>query len=204
MALRRVPWITLAIVSLGVAAATISGANELLQYDRGSVDRGVYLLLLSGQFVHWTSRMALADLLIVLLAGTWVELRRRSVVAWTYLVSFPAVGLAVHLWDPDLALYRGSSGIASSLVTVTCLDIASSRRRPNWVRGVALAALGLLAGKIVWEAMGGAPLAAGDLPFGVVVTPSAHVAGVAAGACCFAAARAGSSNRPDRSLRSLT
>ena len=180
----RLPWVTLTVVSAALAVALIPGAGELLQYERAAVESGEHWRLLTGQLAHWTPRMATADLLVLLITGAWLESRSRRLVAWTFLTTGLLVGIAVHVWMPELLLYRGSSGIASGLFVVVALDIFGSPARP-WMRHLALASLLLFGAKTAWETATGAALVAGQLPPGVLVVPTVHLVGALAGILCF-------------------
>lgn len=180
----RLPWVTLAVVSAASAVAVISGAGELLQYERASAESGEYWRLLSGQLAHWTPRMATADLLVLLIAGAWLESRSRRLVAWTFVATGLLVGMTIHAWLPELSFYRGSSGIASGLFVAVALDLLGSPTRA-WIRHLALASLLLFGAKIAWETATGATIFAGQLPPGVLVVPTVHLVGALAGILCF-------------------
>jgi rhomboid family GlyGly-CTERM serine protease len=171
------------VAGAGLAAALIPGASEFLQYDRTAVESGAYWRLLSGQLVHWTARMTVVDLLVLLIAGAWLESRSRRVAVWTFVATGVLVGLTIHAWTPGLSHYRGSSGIASGLFVAAAVGLLANPR-PRWIRSVALAALLLLAAKIAWEMAAGGALVAGELPPGVTVVPAVHLAGALAGVLC--------------------
>jgi rhomboid family GlyGly-CTERM serine protease len=156
-----------------------------LQYDRAQVAAGQVWRLLTGQMVHWTARMAVADLAVLLALGLWLETggRRRALLLALILGAIGVV-LGVQLLPPGLTLYRGSSGLASALFVLTALEAARPPARPS-ARLLALAALLLFAAKIAWEAAGGHPLFAGTLPPGVEVAPAVHLLGGLAGAIAF-------------------
>jgi rhomboid family GlyGly-CTERM serine protease len=180
----RLPWVTLTVASASLAVAVIPGAGELLQYERATVESGEYWRLLSSQLAHWTPRMATADLLVLLITGTWLESRSRRLVAWTILATALLVGVTVHTWLPELMLYRGSSGIASGLFVAVALDVLGSPSRP-WLRHLALVSLLVFGAKTAWEAATGAALVAGPLPQGVLAIPTVHLVGALAGIVCF-------------------
>ena len=71
----RFPWISSAFAAAGLAVAFVPGGAEVLQYDRARVAAGELWLLLSGQLAHWTLRMALVDLGVLLVLGAWLEAR---------------------------------------------------------------------------------------------------------------------------------
>jgi rhomboid family GlyGly-CTERM serine protease len=168
-------------VALAVLLAIVPGSGEALEYDRARVAAGELWRLATAQAVHWTPRMALADLGAILVLGAWLERngQRKRMLLATFLGA--ALALAgVTLLLPHLALYRGSSASASALFVLTALEIARHPPRRG-ARALALAALLLFAGKIAWEMLTGQPLFAAPLPPGVAVVPLAHLLGGAAG-----------------------
>jgi hypothetical protein len=182
-----------------VATAALLGASEDLardlQYDRGLVASGEVWRLATGQLVAWTPRMAVADLGAIAALGAWLEARgrRRGLIAGL-LSAGAATALGVHLLLPRLALYRGGSGLAAALLVLVAADLAAGTRDTGR-RLLALAALALLAGKLLVEAATGRALAAGDLPPGVALTPLVHLLGAVAGALVALGER-GSSRPP--------
>lgn len=175
---------TLAFVSVAILVALIPGAADALEYERSRVveDAQVWRLL-SAQLVHWNARMAATDLAVVLLLGIWAERRRPSVTRAMVLSGLPLVGIGLHVGAPGLQSYRGSSPLASALfvlVAMTILLDAPTRSK----RGLALAALVLLALKLLREAWTGEAFFAGPLPAGVVAVPFAHLLGAGLGFFC--------------------
>lgn len=177
----RFPWRTAALAGICLAAAVVPGSVEALQYDRAGVGAGEVWRLLTGQLVHWTARMALADLGVLLGLGAWLETRgegRRLVLTLGLGALLTAV--AVHLLSPDLLVYRGSSGLASALFVLTALHLARSTDRGP--RALALLAVALFLAKAAWETVTGEALFAGPLAPGVRVVPLVHLLGGLAGA----------------------
>ncbi len=169
------------LVALGALLAIVPGSGELLEYDRARVAAGELWRLATAQAVHWTPRMALADLGTILLLGAWLERsgeRKRMLLATFLGAALALAGVALLL--PHLALYRGSSASASALFVLTALEALRHPPRPG-SRALALLALLLFAAKVAGEAIAGQPLFAAPLPPGVAVVPLAHLLGGAAG-----------------------
>ena len=169
--MKRFPWMTLALVALCAVAD-----GRALQYERS---REVWRLL-TGQMVHWTPRMALFDLGMLLGLGAWLEIRGdRRLAAVTLALGAVLTAVAIHL-SPDLFLYRGSSGMASALFVLAAFRIADS---PDpWLRALAVSAVALFLAKAAFESLAGQTLFAGPLPDGVRVVPLVHLLGGLAGA----------------------
>jgi rhomboid family GlyGly-CTERM serine protease len=172
----RLPWCTLGLVALAVAVSFAPGAADLLQYDRLAVRGGEIGRLLTGQWVHWTPRMAIFDLGAVLILGACLEWRSRSLLLWGMLAGALTTGLGIHLMAPQITIYRGASGVATTLFVLLALQGLRAPGVPL-ARGAAALALVMVAAKIVWEANSDGALAAGSLPEGVSVVPMAHLLG---------------------------
>ncbi len=168
---------------MAVAAllAALPGSGEALEYDRARVAAGELWRLATAQAVHWTPRMALADLGAILVLGAWLERngqRKRMLLACLLGATLTLAGVALLL--PHLALYRGSSASASALFVLTALEIVRHPPRRG-ARALALLALLLIAAKVAWEMLTGEALFAAPLPPGIAVVPLAHLLGGAAG-----------------------
>jgi hypothetical protein len=183
----RGPWLSGAIVALAAALSLAGGAAPALQYEREAVLAGETWRLLAGQLVHWTPRMAAADLGALFALGAWLEARgRRGALLATLGLGALLTAAAIHVGSPRLALYRGSSGIAAALfVRVALGEAAAASGRARAALAVAAVAL---PAKAAFEAAAGLALFAGPLPPGILVHPLAHLAGAAAG-CLAALAR---------------
>jgi hypothetical protein len=168
--MKRFPWMTLALVAL---CAFADGAA--LQYEWS----GEPWRLLTGQMVHWTPRMALFDLGMLLGLGACLEIRGdRRLAAVSLALGAVLTAVAIHL-SPDLLVYRGSSGVASTLFVLAACRIADSSDPRT--RALALAAVALFLGKAAFESITGRTLFAGELPDGVRVVPLVHLLGGSAG-----------------------
>lgn len=185
MAATRLPWLGACVTAISAVVAAVLG-GESLQYDRVMVHAGQWWRLVTGQMVHWSPGMAIADLGAVFILAAWLELRghrRGAVLALGLGTVLTAV--CVQWISSEVSLFRGASGVASSLFVLLALDILFGAR--GWSgRGVAAVAISLFFAKATWELAGGPPVAAGPLPEGVRVVPLVHLAGGAAGVFAFA------------------
>lgn len=178
----RFPWTTAGLAGLCVLAAFVPA--EILQYDRA---REEVWRLLTGQLVHWTPRMALLDLGMLLGLGAWLEAhgdRRRMLLALAFGGILTA--LAVAALSPGVFVYRGSSGLASALFVLAALRVAET---PGWSRLLALAVIALFLTKAGVEEVTGQTLFAGPLPEGIEVVPLVHLLGGLGGAAAAWLAR---------------
>lgn len=152
--------------------------SEVLEYERDSVAAGEFWRLVTGQLVHWSTAMLVADVAVLLVAGFLLARRSPRVLMLCLPLSAAVVGAAVHFLSPELIRYRGSSGIASALVIACALDLV---HEGGASRGAGIAASAFFGGKLAYEVATGTSIASGTLPPGVVVAPVAHLAGAASG-----------------------
>ena len=176
------PWITTTLCALALAAWFKPGASDLLQFDRNRVVLGAWWQVLSGHLTHWTASHLVWDLAAFALLGTLLERRSRTMLAATLITSACAISGAVWALAPEIASYRGLSGIDSavfaSLVTAQFVEALRARRFAIalWL---ACAATGL-ALKVAFESIAGSSIfVAPDASF--VPVPLAHAVGAAAG-----------------------
>jgi rhomboid family GlyGly-CTERM serine protease len=185
---------------VAAAALLAPGLTGALEYSRDQVEAGEVWRLMTGQFVHWTVRMALLDLGAVLLLCYALERRSLATAAAVVATALVAVASGFHFLMADVDRYRGASGLASALFAALALELA--RRSPSGaVRVVSILALFCFGLKLALEASTGLALAAGPLPPGVRSAPLIHALGAVAGATVtFASWRSGS-GRPAKLVR---
>lgn len=172
--MKRFPWMSLGLAALCAMAALLPAAA--LEYDRVRVGEGEAWRLLTGQMIHWTARMAIFDVGMLIAIGLWLELRgdrRRAAVALALGAALSA--FAVQTLSPGLQVYRGSSGAASALFVLAAVRVAESSDR--WSRVPAMAAMLLFLGKAAFESFTGQAIFAGPLPESVRVVPMVHLLG---------------------------
>ncbi|MGH9329479.1 MAG: rhombosortase [Vicinamibacterales bacterium] len=159
-------------------------AGAALEYHRERVAAGEFWRLVTGQLVHWSTTMLVADIGVLLLAGVLVARRSRQLLILCLVVSAAAVGAGVHFLAPQLARYRGASGIASALVVTYALDLARTPGPSRRAAGVGLVLFGV---KLAYELATGTSMLSGTCPPGVAVAPVAHLIGAASGAVAWSA-----------------
>lgn len=181
---------TAALVGCAALLSALDALPARLEYDRDLVRAGEAWRPLTAQLVHWTPRMAFADLGALALLGGWLEMRgrRRLGLVVGLLLAAAATALGVHFVLTDLVTYRGSSGLAAALFVLVAVELAAGPG-PAPRRLLAAAALALFAGKVLYETATGRAAAAGALPAGVAVEPLVHLLGGAAGILAALVAR---------------
>jgi rhomboid family GlyGly-CTERM serine protease len=183
------PAATLGLLAASLVAEAVPGLSVVLEYDRNEVLAGAVWRSLTGQVVHWSWGMALADLGVILLTGGWLETRRsRCLAVATAAGAAILVALVLLAARPDIERYRGASGVAVGLVAAAAFDL--HRTAPSKAGRLAgAAALGLLLAKIAAELATGASVLPGTLPVEIDLVPETHLAGAAAGAAAVIALR---------------
>lgn len=175
------PYLTLTL-SAAVLALTFWPGGELLQWDRSAIlARGEVWRVFSGHMAHWTPGHLLWDLLAFAALGAAVERIGRGLLACTLILSSLAVSLPL-LFDPELAFYRGLSGVDSALFALLLVLHGFYRRQTSsraW--GLPLVLLALFLGKSAYEFATGETLFVA--PSGTFTpSPEAHLLGAATGA----------------------
>jgi rhomboid family GlyGly-CTERM serine protease len=158
---------TISLTLLTLAGALIPGTS--LELQRG----GPAWRIVTCHFTHFTYEQLAWDTLAFLVLGIACARRNRGAFQATLLASVLIVPIAVLAFAPNVATYRGLSGIDSALFAL--LLIMESRR--SWI--VAMCAIGF-AMKLIFEMTTGATLfvpSSGRFE----VVPVAHLAGAAVG-----------------------
>jgi rhomboid family GlyGly-CTERM serine protease len=183
---RRLPNISLALVAAAVAIMPFDTVTSWLQYDRAAVDGGQLWRLLTCQFTHWSWDHLFWDAAALLFLG-WVLERedRRSLLICLGLsvVLIPAV---VHFGLPDLATYRGLSGIDSAvfvLLAVTLLRKCYADGDRLWTWACVAMLVGFSA-KVGFELVSGSTLFVDSEAAQMLPVPLVHVVGGVLGAAC--------------------
>lgn len=162
-----------------LAAAVGEPAAAALELHRAAVLRdGEVWRLATGHFVHaGAGHLAWDAAAFALLAGVLERWGARRLL-WTLALAGALVSAAVLGLRPDLAVYRGLSGLDAALFVAV---IVTAWRRGHLGGGVAAALAAGFAIKLGWEfaAAGGAVFA--PLPEGWSAVPEAHAAGALAG-----------------------
>jgi rhomboid family GlyGly-CTERM serine protease len=203
---KTLPWLTLAVATCALVVWFVPAASGALAFDRDAVAGGEWWRLFTGHLAHWTADHLTWDLAAFAVLGALVERRSRAVFLTT--VGLSAVAISIVVWTvlPNLATYRGLSGIDSALfaaASATMLRAGISERCVVEIALPTLALLGLVA-KCAFEIHTGATLFV-TANGAFVPVPLAHLAGLVVGLVagllpvgCAAAPRA----RSDRSFPS--
>lgn len=179
---RKFPWITVSLSAFALAAWWLPGAGAALQLDRTSLAHGEFWRLLSAHLTHWTTSHLAWDVAVFAVLGVVLERESRRLLGLTLAVSGLAISVVVWLFEPNLATYRGLSGVDSALfaawVTAAIRHAAGKRewRSVGWIGAVAI---GFVAKTVVESDAQTAVFVATDPSF--VPVPLAHIAGAVTG-----------------------
>ena len=182
----RVPWISLTLVAAALAVMPFDQWTAWLQYDRTAVGDGQLWRLITCQFTHCSWDHLFWDAAALLFLG-WVleKENRRSMIICLGLsaVLIPAV---VHFGLPDLATYRGLSGIDSAvfvLLAVTLLRKCCADGDRLWTCACVAMLVGFSA-KVGFELLSGGTLFVDAQTSHMLPVPLVHVVGGVLGAAC--------------------
>lgn len=172
------PWGSglLALLCLGLGLAP-EALQALLEYRPEALQRGELWRLAGAHFAHYSPGHAAANAVVLLAAGGHIEPRlgARRLLALA-LVCALAISLALWLGVPEMARYRGASGVATMFLVLALLELR--RGSGAMIRAFAAGLLALVAGAVLAHALGFAGLP-GSLPPGVRSAWQAHVLGAA-------------------------
>lgn len=155
--------------------ALLPAAAATLLYDRDAVWRGELWRLWTGHWVHFSASHLGWNLLVLLAAGTWLEILRPGLLLRYTLFAAPGLSLGFVALAPAMQGYGGLSGLATGAVTLLAL-VQFTRDRGDRARGLAI--LLLVAGKIILEAGRDRALFSNFSPL-IHASALAHAAGAA-------------------------
>ncbi len=177
----RVPGVTLVLGALAVVVALVPRLEIGLQFDRLAIEHQEYWRLVTGHWTHASLEHLVWDVLSFLLLGALCERNCRRRFAITVGASVATISASVWIFQPDLAFYRGLSGLDSALFALLAVSMLrekiTSRSRFGVVAIAAL--LAAFAAKVGYEFVSGTTLFVSHTGF--VPVPLAHAVGGAVG-----------------------
>lgn len=188
-------WIAAFIVVLnfGLFTWAPSGFEELLswlEFDRSAILARQVWRIMTGNLVHWSIEHLLLDIGAFLIVGWLYEQAIGRSYLWILAFAGLAVGVNSLIFLPEMATYRGFSGIDSGqFAVVLCLELRMAlRNRRNFVYLIPAAILFFT--KLIFESLTGRMFfgteSLGDIGQPV---PLAHVAGAVAALLFFVGTR---------------
>jgi rhomboid family GlyGly-CTERM serine protease len=175
------------IVIAAFLAQLLPDLATAFEWKRESMGAGVTWGILTGHLAHWSwNHLAwdLAAFVVLTVACLRVRPNRLAATLGLSALTIPIVVFAFH---PELATYRGLSGIDSALFALFLTGLwktgaAGSRSRPlNGARLLVLAGTAIFLAKVGYEIVSGQTLFVDSSEAGFIPVPSAHLAGFASG-----------------------
>ncbi|MDH5526421.1 MAG: rhombosortase [Nitrospirota bacterium] len=171
------PRLTATVAALCFLAWTLPDWARWLAYDREAVFSGQIWRLVSGHLCHASGAHLFWNLLSFAVLGAWLE--HANPRSFRLLMETSATGIgAVLLFQPQVAVYVGMSGVNSSLAAFLITTMVRFGRARQRAAASALALLFLL--KITYE-LGTGRFLFVTLEAGWTPLPSAHLAGAVIG-----------------------
>lgn len=130
---------------------------------------------------HWSAGHMMWDLIVFIILGGLLERSDRKLLIAILVLVPPAIAFSVLLSGDHLS-YRGLSGLDSALYGAVVIHAAKTGRIGIITTCIAL---GLFAGKSLFEILSGSAVFVSDLPSGVSSVPWAHFSGIAVGIIAF-------------------
>jgi membrane associated rhomboid family serine protease len=183
----RLVWLTPSIVALAALLMFLPALADLLRLEPDKVRAGEIWRSLSGHLVHDQVGLAVVDLSVLAVLGTWWEFRSRALCAWILLASALAGSMAIVAFS-SFSSYIGSSALSSGLFVGALVELLHSARRKQ--RNLAVVGIALFVGKCTLESTGYELLSSAPLEAGTQVAAAAHWAGGVAGALVVVASNA--------------
>lgn len=153
-----------------------AGAERLL-LDRAAMADGQLWRLWTGHWVHFSTSHLAWNLLVLLVAGAWLEHLHPGRLARHAAFAAPLIGGTVLALEPGLQAYGGLSGLAMGVVALLALH---QLRTANTPRLLWLAVLGLLVAKAAHDLVTASSWFARYDSADLRTSSIAHAAGLAA------------------------
>lgn len=174
----RPPLLTVTLVAIAAVIHLLPTAfSNSLQFERTALDAGQWWRILTAHFTHFGSNHFIWDAAVFLAFGTVCEFTSRWRTALTLGVASIAISFAVLLWQPQFAIYRGLSGLDSTLFGMFVADLLRRKDPISKTLGV-LATFAVLAKCEFESATGSTAFASGH---GYAPVPFAHLVGFLTG-----------------------
>jgi rhomboid family GlyGly-CTERM serine protease len=173
----RLPIISVSLSMVACLVHAVPSATIALQWDREAASRGEFWRWFTAHVTHFGANHLAWDAAALFAIGWVVELQTRIRTAATLVIAAPTITGAISAWQPELAYYRGLSGLDSALFGLLAAQLL--RRAELCARLTAALALAGTAAKCAIELRTDATLFAHGV--GYVPVPLAHAVGLVVG-----------------------
>ncbi len=189
----RLPILSVGLAAVAIVVHALPATATALQFDRTAIAGGEMWRLLTGHVVHFDANHLLWDGTMMVILGAACERQSHRRTAAALALAATAIDAAVWWLQPQFAIYRGLSGLASALFGLLG-GLLLQRGRPVPTIAGALALAGFAAKSAFELATAQTVFASGN---GYAPVPLAHLVGLAAGLIAAL-------SRPAQSARSTT
>jgi len=169
-ALQTVPVFSIIMGIAAIALFFLGKAGGLLQYDRNAIAAGQLWRLFSGHWLHWSlDHLWWCSLVLLLTGGLSEHLCRKGFLAALIAASL-VIPTTTWLLMPEMLLYRGLSGLDSTVFVFAAVWLGRTKYDQREWRGLFLfpALCLLFIAKLLYEAVTGNALFAVE---GGIYTP---------------------------------
>lgn len=180
------PTVSLVLIAAALVVMPFDFFASWLQYDRAAVGGGQVWRLFTCQITHWSWDHFFWDAAALLVLGWVIERENRRSLLTCLGLSLVLIPAVVHFALPELATYRGLSGIDSAVFVLLAVTLFH-RFRAEGDRLWTWACLVMLAGftaKVAFELVSGGALFVDSQACQMQPVPLAHVVGGLLGLIC--------------------
>ena len=174
---------TVLIATASVGIALWPGAGSLFEFNRAALAAGEWWRVVSGQLTHFGLDHLAWDAGVFLVLGAMCERRNRTATLTCLGIATVLIPAAVWLLLPEMATYRGLSGLDTALFALLGVMMIWEKWREGSRGGVAVIVfllLGMVA-KIAWEFVSGGTIFVDSSSGQFVPVPLAHLVGATIG-----------------------
>jgi rhomboid family GlyGly-CTERM serine protease len=125
----RLPLLLFALPA--VLLALLPAGRGLFVLDRTAVADGELWRLWTGHWVHFSASHLIWNLLVLLVAGSWLEHSQPGRLWRHAILAAPFIAASVLAFEPGLRVYGGLSGLAMSVVALLALQQVRSSSAPR-------------------------------------------------------------------------
>ncbi len=176
-------YVTVVVAAASVVIALWPGAASLLEFDRTAVAAGEGWRVFSGHVTHFGLEHLMWDASVFVVLGVMCERRSRIATLVCLGIAMPLISAAVWLLLPEMASYRGLSGLDTALFALLGVMMLTENLRAGrrgWVAVIFLLLLAMVA-KISWEFLTGGTIFVDSSSGQFVPVPLAHLVGAGIG-----------------------
>jgi len=180
--LNQVP-LTVWLVLAAVGIFCCPSASRLAEYDRSLLGAGEVWRIVTCHLAHWNFDHLVWDTFALAVLGVMCERRTRAGWLICLIAASVAIPAAILLLQPEMATYRGLSGLDTALFAMLAVLVLHEKWSDrDWKQvAVVFVLLAGFAGKIAFELATGGTVFVDSAAGHFTPAPLAHLVGVLAG-----------------------